>query len=177
MKEVWVPVKGYEGMYEVSDLGNVRSLDRAHLTRHKSGKLMSRPRKGSMKALTPDKNGYLKVRLCKNGKAKTVGVHRVVLLSFLGENPCKPEGCHFDNNPSNNQLSNLYWGTRQENEDHKTATGCRPITTVNKLTRKDVDAAFRLRSEGLTLMEIGKRIGTHLSNVSLILKGKTWKSR
>lgn len=105
--EQFLPVVGYEGLYEVSDLGNVRSLRRS-----------SRPRlRGDL--LSPSlsaKGGRLKVALCRDGKQKTVYVHRLVLEAFVGM--C-PEGCEALHGPGGalvNNLDNLSWGSRSQNQ-------------------------------------------------------------
>ena len=97
MEEVWKDVEGYEGRYQVSNLGHVMSLNyKAH---------------GYSKVLTPKKNnkGYLWVELQKNGARKQVLVHRLVACAFL-ENPLGlSQVNHKDENPQNNQSSNLEW--------------------------------------------------------------------
>ena len=155
IQEVWKPVVGYEELYAVSNLGRVR-----HVAFNR------------MRKLTPDKDGYLQVRLCKNNHPKTHRVHRLVLTAFVGAS--EDEAMHLDHVKTNNCLSNLAWGTRAENEAQKDAAGRR--THWSKLTREQVEAIHKERSLGKTLKEIGVLIGTHYSNVSLILKGKTWRT-
>ena len=155
MQETWKPVVGYEKLYAVSNFGRVRHVA---FTR--------------MKKLTPDKDGYMQVRLSKNNHAKTHRVHRLVLTAFVGAS--MDEAMHLDHNKTNNCLSNLAWGTRAENEAQKDSAGRR--TRWTKLTSEQVEAIHKERSLGKTLKEIGSLIGTHYSNVSLILKGKTWRT-
>lgn len=109
--ERWLPVSGYEGLYEVSDFGNVRSLDR--LSAYKDGR--SSLRKGRILKAQKDNLGRLQVRLSKDGVGKTFRVHRLVLEAF--DRP-RPEGliaCHWDDNPENNRLENLRWDTPSGN--------------------------------------------------------------
>jgi hypothetical protein len=96
-----------------------------------------------------------------------------VLTAFKGA-PCgvANEAMHLDHDISNNRADNLAWGTRQENEDQKTEAGRR--STWAKLTANDVASIHQMRVKGATLKEIGMKFNTHLSNVSLILKGTTW---
>ena len=110
-KEVWKPVKGYEGSYEVSDLGNVRSLDREV---EKSNGQVYRCR-GKELAKIPEVGGYLRVGLYIKGKISKLLIHRLVLEAFVGECPEGMETRHLDGDPTNNRLSNLVWGTSQEN--------------------------------------------------------------
>lgn len=115
MTEEWKPVVGYEGLYEVSTKGRVRSLDRHVAGANGSRRLI----RGRMLALTPSdwNGGYISVELSREGRGnrKRVLVHRIELEAFIG--PCPPgqEGCHKDDNEQNNDLANLYWGTRADN--------------------------------------------------------------
>lgn len=108
--EYWKPVVGYEGLYEVSDLGRVKSLER--WTRCNRGK-----RKITEAILAPvsDKNGYRIVSL----GAKLHKVHRLVMLAFGGAvPPWSSMVNHIDKNPSNNALSNLEWSNNSHNKRH-----------------------------------------------------------
>ena len=113
--EVWKDVVGYEGVYKVSDKGNVYSVRRVSSIGRRIGGRVLKP--------APSTGGYLQVQLCKNGKVKSKLIHRLVAEAFI-PNPKKlPEVNHKDENPSNNELSNLEWcdagynvnyGTRNE---------------------------------------------------------------
>lgn len=111
MTEEWRSVVGYEGYYEVSDRGRVRSLDRmtgAPGTRyHKRGQLLKQTQRPS---------GYMQVTLGKMGRRQSILVHVMVLRAFSGDKS-SPEiqGCHSDGEYSNNSLQNLRWGTPSEN--------------------------------------------------------------
>ena len=107
--EKWLAIEGYEGHYEVSDAGRVRSLDRLVA----NGKAMM-PCKGRVLKPTPDRHGYMRVLLHKNSKRKIMSVHRLVALTFLGEQIGKVV-CHRNGNPGDNCVTNLYWGTLSEN--------------------------------------------------------------
>lgn len=107
-EETWKPVVGYEGYYEVSDFGRVRSLDRSS----KRGL-----RKGQIKTPYPLDTGHLRVRLSFNSKSRAFLVHRLVLEAFVGPCPAGMEGCHDpDPDPANNRLANLRWDTRSSNQ-------------------------------------------------------------
>jgi HNH endonuclease/NUMOD4 motif len=109
-EECWKPVVGYEGLYEVSDQGNVRSLDRWGNGGGGSRRL-SRGRR-----LTPQKSGsYLKVGLTRNGSGSTRSIHVLVLEAFVGQRPDSALACHNDGDRRNNQLSNLRWDTQSNN--------------------------------------------------------------
>ena len=113
MIEEWKPIKNYEGLYEVSNFGRVKSLERYRISgRYKINM------KYKEHILKPGKNGkgYLKLDLCKNGETKTHVVHRLVLSTFLGKSDL--EGNHKDGIKENNRLDNLEYMTRSENQIH-----------------------------------------------------------
>lgn len=105
--EQWRAIPGYEGYYEVSDQGRVRSLDRFNWQgRRVWGRIMS-----------PDisDSGHLRVTLSRDSRTRRFFVHGLVLSVFVG--PCPPglEACHNDGNPANNIVSNLRWDTKSAN--------------------------------------------------------------
>ena len=101
-------VPGYEGRYEVSDHGRVRSLSR----------IRSHGRKWQGRVLkpTPMPKGYLLVNLWFDNSKRMWLVHRLVLTAFVGPPPEGMEGLHADNDPANNRLDNLSWGTHSQNQ-------------------------------------------------------------
>ena len=118
--ERWKPVSGYEGLYEVSSHGRVRSLDRnvtrsdGQVHRYK-GKLLRTPLSTG--------GGYPFVRLSAQGKTQVRTVHSLVAEAFIGTRPEGMEVCHNDGNPANNRLDNLRYGTPSENELDKLRHG------------------------------------------------------
>ena len=114
-KEIWKPVVGYEGFYEVSNLGRVRSLDRKFKTRQ--GRIISV--KGQpIKADPSKRSGYVQVHLSNNGDRRTYQLHRVVAKSFVENPENKPEINHKDGIKTNNRADNLEWVTPSENQIH-----------------------------------------------------------
>ena len=113
--ENWKPVPGYEGCYEVSDRGSVRSLDRVA----RDGKRL----RGQAIAPWQMPSGHLRVGLTRNGIKRTLKVHRLVLLAFVGPPPTGMEVLHRDGDPTNNTLENLRWGTKSENSRDQLAHG------------------------------------------------------
>ena len=109
--ERWLPVPGYEGLYSVSNLGRIRSESRT-VTR-----IDGQRRRFPGTILKPNKHpsGYLRVDLRKNNKPETRVVHRLVLEAFVGEAPPGTEACHWNDDPEDNRLENLRWGTRADN--------------------------------------------------------------
>ena len=119
MEEIWKPVIGYEGLYEVSNLGRVRSIDR--LVKYSNGQIHLH--KGRM--LSPGlvhKLGYLQVALCNNGKIKHKMVYRLVAEAFLPNPDNLPQVNHKDENPFNNCVENLEWCTIEYNINYGTRT-------------------------------------------------------
>lgn len=111
-KEYWKDVVGYEGLYKVSNLGNVKSLDR--LVNHSSGGNMTIKGRVLKKALS---NKYLVVSLNRYGKCKTIAIHRLVAHSFLNHEPNSDNIVvdHIDNNSLNNKIENLQLIKQREN--------------------------------------------------------------
>ena len=119
MEEVWKDVQGYEGLYQVSNLGRVKSLERIVKRKNQpdlpvAGKILN-PRTG--------KNGYAYVILSKESKGKTANIHRMVAEAFVS----KLEGCnvvnHLDGNKGNNICNNLEWCNSSKNNKHAFDTG------------------------------------------------------
>lgn len=111
MGEQWRPVVGYEGVYEVSDAGRVRSLPRSVRGRNES--LVPRP--GVELARTPDRDGYAHVVLSVGNAQRTRKVCVLVLEAFAGAKPAGLEACHNDGDKTNDSIANLRWDTRSEN--------------------------------------------------------------
>lgn len=110
----WRDVPGYEGFYQVSDDGQVKSLDRVVLSRLKSGVRPWR-RTGRVLSAAAQPKGHMMVVLHRDGSGKTRSVHSLVLQAFVGPCPEGMECCHNDGNPANNHLGNLRWDTPSAN--------------------------------------------------------------
>lgn len=140
--EIWKPAVGYEGRYEVSNMGRFWSV-RA---------------KVFPKAQVTEK-GYLRVGIISDdGHQCSKSIHSMVLTAFVGPRPNGLQTAHLDGNPSNNRLSNLAWVTPKENCSHKKLHGTHRTGAAHwgiKLTDADVDELRRLRREGWTWKELG----------------------
>lgn len=121
MTENWRPVSGYEGAYEVSDQGRVRSLDRIA----RDGKRL----RGRVLRPFVMPTGHVRAVLVKDGVRRTLKVHRLVLQAFVGPAPEGTEALHRDGNAGNNTLSNLRWGTKSENSRDQIAHGTHPFAS------------------------------------------------
>lgn len=158
--ENWLPVVGYEELYEVSDLGNVR-----------------RTRKYNNSKDTPLRacmgKHYFAVALSKGGTAKTRLIHLIVCDAFLGI----PKGLcvnHKNGVKTDNRLENLEVVTRKENERHKWDVLKTGAKNNAKITQDIADHIRVLRATGLTLKAIGDQYGITSNNVSQITRGRTW---
>lgn len=138
MREVWKPVLGYEGYYEVSNLGRVRSVPRTRAVKNRYGGTNLRTDKGCDVSLVDHGNGYLYVTLNKDGRKVNHFAHRLVALAFCdGYN----EGLvvdHIDKNRRNNHCDNLEWVTQRVNvirsvdAMRKPKSVCKPTNTGEK---------------------------------------------
>ena len=108
--EIWKPIKGFEGLYEVSNMGNVRSLDRHVINDNQYRLLKGKPKKP---CLTSD--GYLITNLSKNGQVKTYFVHRLVAEAFIPNPNVLPFIDHINTIKTDNRVENLRWCTQKEN--------------------------------------------------------------
>ena len=115
-EEVWKDVKGYEGLYEVSNHGRVKSL--ARIVEYTDGRSYMKDEK--ILSTPPNSDGYLHTQLGKNKKWKTYRVHRLVGEAFLPNPQNYPEINHIDEIKDNNHVSNLEWCTREHNMNHGT---------------------------------------------------------
>lgn len=122
MSEKWLPVVGFEGAYEVSDLGRVRSIPRVIL---RSDGRLHRRQTGYRVLKTPaaGSGGYPEVNLGHNGRKRVVTVHTLVLEAFVGPRPPHADACHFDGEPTNNRLDNLRWDSHSANSLDRTRHG------------------------------------------------------
>ena len=111
MEEIWKDIEGFEDHYKISNLGNVY------------GKKRKRNLKPSLNS-----HGYYHISLWKNGKEKKMSIHRLIGLHFIPNPENKPTVDHIDQNPINNDLSNLRWYTQKEQLANRKCTGGRAIT-------------------------------------------------
>lgn len=106
MKEIWKDIKGYEGLYQISNLGRVKSLGNEYRKKEKYLKLQY------------SRDGYQRLGLRKSGVAKCEYIHRLVAIAFIPNPLNKPQVNHIDGNKQNNKVNNLEWVTPFENTHH-----------------------------------------------------------
>lgn len=124
--EIWKDIEGYEGLYQVSSLGNVRSLDYNHT---KKSKVLKQQKAGR-------NYEYLSVALCKQGTVKRVSVHRLVASAFIENKLNKPQINHKNKVTTDNRVSNLEWCTNYENQVHAWRNGERKTNKGFKFSEK-----------------------------------------
>lgn len=119
--EIWKPIAGFEGLYEVSNMGKVKSLLKIRKTGRMGTTLRVYPERILKTSKSP--NGYIIASLCKYGKMHYFTVHRLVALAFLENKNNKDCINHMDCNKENNSVNNLEWCTRSENSIHAGKNG------------------------------------------------------
>jgi len=178
--ERWLPVVGFEGMYEVSDRGRVRSIDRTqtyHRIDQYSGDYITviRHLRGRILRPAAADSGHLSVVLGRSGGTKQI--HALVLSAFVGPCPKGSEGCHRDDVPSNNNLDNLRWGTRSENLLDAVRNGKKPIGEDHsgaKLKNSDIPV-IRSLFNVMSFSAIGRKYGVKESTIRQIKNNRSWK--
>lgn len=171
---VWHAVVGYEGLYEVSDAGAVRSLDR--VVRQPNGGVRLQPAKPMRISTNP--KGYPQLSLTKDGVGAKFSVHRLVLEAFVGLRPAGMECLHGDGVKTNNTLANIRWGTNPENVADKQMHGTQvrgEKCARAKLTPQRIEHLCELRAAGHTTRAIGALMDIAGSTVSKILLGRRWQ--
>jgi len=169
--EEWRPVLGYEGIYEVSDLGRVRRIAAPGRGR--------RPYSpdGTLSPAVNNK-GYLVVGLYDSGKRRQALVHILVIEAFLGPFLPGEESNHRDGEPSNNRLVNLEKLTHLENMRHAIRTGLLDNRGVHcptaKLSEDDVRTIRRL-ADSVTGKELARRFEVSKATISYIISRRTWR--
>lgn len=173
IEEIWLPVVGFEGRYEVSDAGRIRSLD-AVVTRSNG-----RPctRKGQIRVAHPDQCGYPLVVLHKDGTRTTRRVHLLVLEAHVGECPAGMQALHDDGDTGNASLLNLRWGTPVENSDDKKRHGTFPRGTAKGNALLSEGQVPRVRKDLLNMSErvVAEKHGVSRSTIRALKAGRTWR--
>lgn len=175
-KEIWKDCVGYEGLYQVSNLGRVRRLSGEVQRKYKNRTEIFHINGGILKPRTAH-NGQ-RIDFWKNGVRRAVKIHILVLEAFVGKRPIGHEACHFpDNSYANNRLDNLRWDTKENNERDKKYIGtvrigekhpCAKIT--NYTARKIKEMLLHNR-----MIYISNTLNVSYSIVNQIKRGDTWR--
>lgn len=174
--EIWKDVVGYEGLYQISNLGRVKSLPR--MVGAGNGYLS----KERMLEICVSRNGYLFVPLCKNGKRKNHRIHRLIAQSFIPNPENKTQVNHIDHDIWNNNLDNLEWVTQSENMKHSFSNPKRKKPNVrgdnNPNSKLNLTKAEEIKNQyksGLyTQKELGNMFGVGQGQISRIILNKVW---
>ena len=161
--ERWKDIPKYEGLYQASDLGNIRSI--------KFGKVITMKLNLSW--------GYFKVNLYQHGKVACIRVHRLVAITFHENQQGKPQVNHINGIKTDNRAENLEWCTRSENQKHafknelqKSLVGVKnPMSKLNDLQVRQI---MLLRRSGLSLASISKKYNISFQHVSRIVNRSAW---
>lgn len=150
--EIWADVKGYEGLYQVSNLGRVKGVKRDSRNR---GKVLKQQK---------TKQGYYLIMLYKDKKGKYISVHRLVAMAFIPNPYNKPCVDHIDANPSNNKVDNLRWVTYKENANNPISLsrnkvrGTKGYMYGRKHTKESLEKMSRVQKGHPTSEETRKKI-------------------
>lgn len=166
MEEIWKDIAGFEGLYQVSNLGNVkRFFSKMFLQEKIIGRNI-------------DRYGYVKRVLCKKSKMYFFTEHRLVAMAFIDNPNNKVTVNHKNGIKTDNRVENLEWHTNSENISHAIETGLKDQKGIKhhkcKLTEEQV---LEIRKIGFsqTRTSLSKKYGVSRSNILCIIKGKNWK--
>jgi hypothetical protein len=162
--ENWQDIPGYEGIYQISDLGRVKSLSRVDCN--------GRPIRERIRKAKP--RPYPAVTLLKDGVSETRRVHRMVLEAFVGPRPDGTECRHLNGEKLDNRLVNLAWGTPEENTADTVKHGARVVgeRTYNAKLRED--DVREIRRSRLPLKELTAIYGISQAQASRVRNGSRW---
>lgn len=186
--EIWKDVVGFEGYYQVSNLGRIKSLFRMVRTNH-AGSLQ--PVKEKIKKQTlaftvnhgKKRKGYLQVCLSANGINTYCLVHRIVLIAFSKNIPENCEVCHIDGDSHNNRIDNLRWGTHKENMQDAVLSGTSKRMGSKKKCESHWKARFKnndvlkireLYHSGMSKSDIESLYGVKRGSLNHILANRQW---
>lgn len=171
-KEIWKDIKNYEGLYQISNKGRVKSLLKERI----SGRYrIVMTYKERILKLGLNSQGYPKICLSKNGKAKTFRVNRLVLAAFKGETSL--ECNHIDGNKENNRVENLEYCTNSENKKHAYRIGLmnrrgekHHLAKINNAIVKNI----RANKYNLTVQEFSALYQISVAAVRNVINQKSW---
>jgi len=175
--EIWQQVFGYEGLYDVSDQGRIRT----YYNSGGKGKRQVKRTPQAVLAFSPDRDGYLEGHLIKNEQSVNkvkVRLHRLVLKTFIGTCPRGLEACHLNGKRNDNRLVNLAWVTHKENCSHKILHGTqqRGSTHPNAiLTEKQVIRIKKMITAGVVMTDIAEAYEVTPGCIYDIKREKSWR--
>lgn len=165
----WIAARGYEGLYEVSSDGEVRSLDRERIT---TRGLQRWP--GKMLSPFLDNNGYLYVNLSNGKRAKKTAVHRIILKSFVGMPRKGLIACHNNGNRTDNRVKNLRWDTYKANHEDMRSHGTHMIGEKSGAAKLSIEQVLEIKESDISSIEAAKIYGVASSTIRAIRLGVNW---
>lgn len=175
--EEWKDIEGYEGYYQVSSFGNIRSLDRLidFPSRWHGGSMVKRIRKGHIMKPGSSPRGYSIASLSKLSVHKYYSVHRLVAMTFIPNPENKPQVNHINGIKTDNRVENLEWVTPSENIQHSVDTGLQPKPVKMPKKKLNYGKVRRIRESNLGIGDLCKMFDITPKTVNRILSRKTWK--
>ena len=176
--EVWKDIKGFEGIYQVSNQGEVKSLERKTFN---NGTKKQNIIKEKILKKPLDKDGYIRYCLFKNGKRFSLKAYRLVAIEFIDNPQNKSQVNHIDGNKINNSVLNLEWVTPRENTIHAILNGLSfqvggEKHHMSKINSKQVSEIFSIyQTEKIPQHKLAEIYGISQSQISRILNKKRWK--
>jgi len=176
MKEEWKDIKGFENIYQVSNLGRVRSLDRVVVTKNGHGMKF----KGKMLKFREDRYGYHYLSMY-NKKTFTKKPHRLVAETFIPNPKNYKQVNHIDRVKTNNKIDNLEWCDASHNIQHSMEIGLRVYDKVGEdmytstYTEDQVREVINMLNQDKSHSEISQKVGMTKGNIYNIKKRKSWK--
>lgn len=172
MEESWKDIKGFEGLYQVSNLGRVKTLEKE--VSHSRNKLLKVKRKSIIKKqVFNKKNGYMYVSLNKDKKMYNFSIHRLVAIHFIDNFNNKSEVNHIDGNKTNNTILNLEWVNAKENTNHSFKIG-----HPSKRIKLNVDKVIEIRklysTGNYTLNYLSKVYEVKTKTIKKVINRETW---
>jgi hypothetical protein len=180
LTEYWVDIRGYEGYYQVSNYGNVRSLDR--VITEQTGKTQTL--KGRILKPHTNSSGYYQINLNRKSIRTTFAIHQLVAQAFLDNRSSKPLVNHINGIKTDNNVNNLEWATYSENLEHAYKNRLRRAVKTNevasknykrKLTEQQVrEIKLLIAAKSLTLKQIANQYDVGRSTIGSIKSGRNW---
>ena len=177
MEEIWKDIPNYEGIYQASTLGNIRSLGFTHEINNQWGSTSVRYKKGRVLKHHINTPGYYSVQLCKDKITKRIMTHRLIAITFLLNVENKREVNHKDSNRLNNNLDNLEWVTSKENTEHYIKLG-RKRTPLGMDTHNAVlteEIVKEIFMSELSAEKLSKTLNINKGTIASVKQGINWK--